>query len=226
MNKSESIKELAAALSKAQAELPAVQFDAVNPFLKNKYASLGAIIAAARPVLAKNGLAIAQPTVSDGDQVGVTTILMHSSGEYIAETFTMPTGEERGKSSAQVAGSVITYLRRYGLASMLGMYADEDGDGNSHEPKPTQAAKPKSNGQVSDEVYGVQKMTLETAINVTGHDGAKYGDIETKKLASMINSMQAVLDGKRENKAGYSDEEYQFRIDAAKTIIANRTETA
>lgn len=72
----------------------------------------------------------------------------------------------------------------------------------------------------------VQKMSLETAEGVTGHDGTKYGDIETKKLAAMINSMQAVLDGKRENKAGYSDEEYQFRIDAAKTIIANRTETA
>ncbi len=51
MNKSESIKELATALAKAQADLQAAKFDAVNPFLKNSYASLGSIIETARPVL-------------------------------------------------------------------------------------------------------------------------------------------------------------------------------
>ena len=51
--KSESIQNLAAALAKAQAEFPAVPFNAVNPFLKNKYADLGAVIETARPVLAK-----------------------------------------------------------------------------------------------------------------------------------------------------------------------------
>jgi len=45
-------------------------------------------------------------------------------------------GEERGKSTAQVAGSVITYLRRYALAAILGIYADEDTDGNGHEKQP------------------------------------------------------------------------------------------
>lgn len=159
MNKSESIKELAGALAKAQAELPAATFDAENPFLKNRYASLGAIIETSRPVLAKHGLAVSQLTITEGDQVGVTTVLMHASGEWLESTATLATGEERGKSSAQVAGSVITYLRRYSLASVLGMYADEDTDG--HAPKPAApVVKPaaKSNGgQVSDEVYGVDR---------------------------------------------------------------------
>ena len=223
MNKSESIKELAGALAKAQAELPAAQFDAVNPFLKNKYASLGAIIETSRPVLAKNGLSVSQLVITESDQVGVTTVLMHASGEWLESTATLATGEERGKSSAQVAGSIITYLRRYSLASVLGMYADEDTDGHAPKPAPAkQGAKSNGGGQPADELYGVQKMTLETAKAVKNSKGVSYGDIETADLANMINSMQDVLSGQKKNASGYSDEEYQYRIDAAKAIIASR----
>ncbi len=54
--KSESIANLAKALSQAQEEVPAVTFDATNEFLHNRYASLGAVIEVLRPVLKKNGL--------------------------------------------------------------------------------------------------------------------------------------------------------------------------
>ncbi|MHB0965989.1 MAG: ERF family protein [Bellilinea sp.] len=145
MNKSNMIKELATALSKAQSELAAAPFNAVNPFLKNKYADLGSIIETSRPILAKYGLAVSQLTVTEDDKVGITTILMHQSGEWLESTASLATGEERGKSSAQVAGSIITYLRRYSLASILGMYADEDTDGNHQAVKP--AAKPESPAQ-------------------------------------------------------------------------------
>jgi len=142
MQKSESIKELASALTKAQGEMPAVKFNATNPFLKNKYADLGAIIAASKPILAKHGLAVSQLSTSDDNRIGVETVLMHQSGEFIASSLSMEIADEKGKSSAQVAGSIITYLRRYALASILGMYADEDGDGNAPEQaNPKQAPK-------------------------------------------------------------------------------------
>lgn len=151
MQKSESIKELASALTKAQGEMPAVKFNATNPFLKNKYADLGAIIAASKPILAKHGLAVSQLSTSDDNRIGVETVLMHQSGEYIASSLSMEIADEKGKSSAQVAGSIITYLRRYALASILGMYADEDGDGNEPESPnrkrtamPRQSAKPEA----------------------------------------------------------------------------------
>ena len=149
MNKSESIQNLAAALSKAQAEFPVIKFDSVNPFLKNGYASLGAVIAGGRPVLAKFGLAVTQLTFGEDGVVGVETMLTHSSGEWISDRVSMQVGEERGKSSAQVAGSIVTYLRRYSLASILGVYADEDGDGNS-DPKPTEKVKPVAKQPIED----------------------------------------------------------------------------
>ena len=67
MNKSESITHLAAALAKAQAEMPVAVFDATNPFLKSKYASLGAVIQSSRPILAKHGLSLIQFPISSGD---------------------------------------------------------------------------------------------------------------------------------------------------------------
>ncbi len=129
MNKSETITHLAAALAKAQAEMPVAVFDATNPFLKSKYASLGAVIHASRPILAKHKLSLVQFPISDATGIGVESILTHESGEFIAERISIPLTEEKGKTKVQCAGSTLTYLRRYSWASILGMYSDEDSDG-------------------------------------------------------------------------------------------------
>lgn len=128
MNKSDSIAKLAQALSKAQAEMPVVKMNAQNPFLKNKYADLGAVIETSRPVLGKFGLSVSQFPVSVGDRVGVTTILMHESGEWLEDTLTFSVTDSKGLSLAQSSGVVISYARRYSWASVLGLYADEDTD--------------------------------------------------------------------------------------------------
>ena len=165
MTRSESITHLAAALAKAQAEMPVAVFDATNPFLKSKYASLGAVIHASRPILAKHKLSLVQfpishphpapnlgvanghPLPSDGrgDYIGVESILTHESGEFVAERILIPLIEEKGKTKVQCAGSTLTYLRRYSWASILGMYSDEDSDGSSpvqaFTPKPAPAGK-------------------------------------------------------------------------------------
>ena len=146
-NQSNEIGELAAALAKAQGELRPATMNAVNPFLKSRYADLGAVIEAAKLVLPKHGLAVSQLVSDNGDKLAVTTILMHSSGQWLKDTASLSLGEERGKSAAQVAGSIITYLRRYSYAAIVGIYADEDTDGDAKaqpapvQPKP-QAAQP------------------------------------------------------------------------------------
>jgi len=180
MNKSESIQNLSAALSKTQAEMPAIKFDSKNPFLKNDYASLGAIIAGARPVIAKHGLSVSQLTFGEDGVAGVETVLMHTSGEWISSSISMPIGEEKGKSSAQVAGSIVTYLRRYSLASILGIYSDEDGDGNKPEPT-RKPARTKPEAQANDDI-----MTIERAMAIENSEGVKYGDIDSDTLQKMV----------------------------------------
>ena len=183
MNKSESIQNLASALCKAQAEFPAIEFDSVNPFLKNGYASLGANISGTRPALTKNGLSVTQLTFGEDGVIGVETMLIHSSGEWISDRVSMQVGEERGKSSAQVAGSIVTYLRRYSLASILGIYADEDGDGNPPKPaelKSREENKPAEKKPIED------TMTIERACAIVNSEGVKYGDIPGEKLQAMV----------------------------------------
>ena len=145
MNKSETLTHLATALAKAQAEMPVAVFDATNPFLKSKYASLGAVIQASRPILAKHRLSLVQFPISDTVGIGVESILAHESGEFVADRIVIPLTEEKGKSKVQSAGSTLTYLRRYSWASILGMYSDEDSDGSSpaqaFAPKPAPAGK-------------------------------------------------------------------------------------
>lgn len=128
IERSESIKELATALAKAQSALrPAVK-DAVNPHFNAKYANLGAVWEACREPLSTNGLSVVQmPANADAGRLALTTFLLHSSGEWMSSTFSIKLQQD----TAHGAGSALTYLRRYALAALVGVVADEDDDGNS-----------------------------------------------------------------------------------------------
>lgn len=126
MSRSESIKNLATALFKAQHQIKGAYKNAENPFYKSNYADLESVWEAIRQPLFDNELSVIQPTGHQDGIFGVFTVLMHSSGEYW-EGFT----EVRSKDgSPQAQGSGITYSRRYGLSSMLGVYSHDD-DGNA-----------------------------------------------------------------------------------------------
>lgn len=135
IERSESIKELAAALAKAQGQLRPAAKDAVNPHFKSKYADLGAVWEACREPLTANGLSVIQaPADAEPGRLALTTFLLHSSGEYLSTTYSMKLAQD----TAHGAGSALTYLRRYALASLVGVVADEDDDGNSATVQPPQ----------------------------------------------------------------------------------------
>jgi len=237
--KSDNIDALAAALAKAQAVMPVAKMNATNPFLKNKYADLGSIIEASRNALVDNGLSVSQLVEGDDNKIGVSTMLMHSSGQWLESTVSMALGEERGKSAAQVAGSIITYLRRYSLASMLGIYADEDADGNEPKQEPRKKQAPAPSEQAIRNAAAIivdmkpetaaalhnaverkasASMTLETALEVTNSDGELLAKLETKTLAGMANSLtKGLKEGKYENA-----EDRQMKLDAIALILDSR----
>ena len=138
MTKSSEIKQLATALVKFQSAVKAVKKDASNPFFKSKYADLASIIEAIRVPLADNGLSFAQFPAGEG---GLTTILMHESGEWIEETFAMKPVDNK----PQTMGSAITYMRRYALSAMLGIATEEDDDGNKASGTKSEAKEKKIN---------------------------------------------------------------------------------
>jgi len=135
MLQSESIANLAKALSIVQGKLTHAKKDSANPFFKSKYADLESVWDACRDLLAVNGLSVAQfpGTYSDLDKsMSLNTILMHTSGEWISQEMTVPVS----KADAQGAGSALTYMRRYALAAVVGVVqADDDGNAASVQPK-------------------------------------------------------------------------------------------
>jgi hypothetical protein len=125
MEKSDNINELALALTKAQAEMGGAVTDADNPYFKSKYADLGSIIRVIKPPFAKHGLSYLQFPISEDDRIGVETVLIHSSGQYMSEKYTMRVP----KADPQSAGGVISYCRRYALQAVCGIPAvDSDGE--------------------------------------------------------------------------------------------------
>jgi hypothetical protein len=119
MNKSESIKNLAAALVKAQLAMGSAKKDSNNPFFKSKYADLAEVVSVVKEPLLKNGISFLQIVTADG----VETTLIHESGEFISGTTPVVVAKA---NDPQALGSAITYSRRYGLQAMLGIPAEDD----------------------------------------------------------------------------------------------------
>lgn len=125
---SETIGKLAGALAKAQGDMTMVEAKSNNPFFNSKYASLSAVLEVALPKLNANGIALVQGNRWDAVDNGfyITSMLMHSSGEWIKSEIRMPIS----KKDAHGIGAATTYGRRYLLSSMVGVaQADDDGNG-------------------------------------------------------------------------------------------------
>jgi len=135
---SEQLNELGAALAKAQAIMATAKKDSQNPFFRSSYADLASVWEACREPLTQNGLSVAQfPGFEPGNPPTalVTTILLHTSGQWMAETAGAPLPDQTRKdgsvekANAQGVGSAITYLRRYALAAVASVSPVDD-DGN------------------------------------------------------------------------------------------------
>lgn len=158
MRFSENISNIAAALSKVQAEIKNPIKNQENKGVqgKPKYANLEDTLAEyVRPILTKYGMSVFQPLKSDENgRVGVCTVLLHESGEFIEGDYVfcdvvIPISKEGKKilTEGQATGVCITYLRRYSLNSALGINGDKDTDGS-----------------YTDEPVDDEPLTYETAL--------------------------------------------------------------
>ncbi len=135
MMMSETIASLAAALIQFQGEVSTIAYDKRNPQYRSQYVTLDTLIEVTKPVLQKHGLTVLQFPQSECDGVGVKTLLLHSSGEFIeSDTLSMipvrmvKGGEYLNALDPQAAGSTISYLRRYSYLAILNLATGEDDD--------------------------------------------------------------------------------------------------
>ena len=132
---SADIGKLAEALAKAQSKLEQPQknkkatIEGKSKATGQKfqysydYADLPAVIESLRQALSENGLSYTQPTTINGDRLVLRTVLMHSSGQWIASEWPLKVGSDPKETAA-----MLTYGRRYTLTSLCGISAEETDD--------------------------------------------------------------------------------------------------
>lgn len=204
--------ELAKALVKAQGAMPKLIRDSKNPFHKNTYASLAAVIDTIRKPLADSGLALYQSATTATNDAGhpiviVRSLLIHESGEYIEDELPMPVT----KNDAQGIGSAITYGRRYAAMAMCGLAPDDD-DGNEASgnqptaqangkaPKPqTKQLNPDAVRKVfhasGNELFGGEWDTLRSSVvkhycetKTSGNIRGSSKELSTEELSALASS--------------------------------------
>lgn len=190
MRWSNETKDLAQALAKAQAQLELVQKDAKNPYYKSKYATLGAVMEACK-VLAKNEISITQSVCMNPESPHLLiTRLMHSSGQWVEGDYPI----FALKSDSQGYGSAVTYARRYGIQTLVGIATDDDdGDASGKEEEKPSSSKPK-NGNPLDIIMP----------EWTTYRGKRLSEIPRTDLEKNFQKLQDLLIGMEKNDVMFS----------------------
>jgi hypothetical protein len=134
LQSSDGVADIITALCAAQLKFKAVAKDRVADITSSRgsykygYATLAAVIAAVRPALNENGIALVQSAnVVNGERavmLQVDTRFLHTSGQWIGSLLRLPLSD----ATPQGMGSLLTYLRRYGLSALAGVASEEDDD--------------------------------------------------------------------------------------------------
>ena len=177
MKSSETIKNLCESLVKAQKKI-----ENLYPSSKGygyDYVPLNKVIDMLKSVLPEFGLSYVQLPYggASGQTVGLTTRIVHESGEWLEETAEFPVTDMKGVNATQKAGAAITYFRRYALLSAFGVTGDKDVDAND------KAFTPQNHESAPNSELVEQTTILETYIN----DGKLQGEF-LKKAKSYINA--------------------------------------
>jgi hypothetical protein len=135
---SESIGTIAAALAKAQAELTNPEKSLVATIRSDgpggsverafRYAPLSSGLDIVRKTLSQHQIATVQTTAVEhaAGIVNLTTVLAHSSGEWIASDWPVCALSEM--ATPQRMGAALTYARRYALFTLVGIAGEDDID--------------------------------------------------------------------------------------------------
>jgi hypothetical protein len=160
------VSKIAAALAKAQGQIPAppktktVDYQPEKgPRVYYKYADLADVIAAYKAALSQNEIMVTHRLNYGSKGYGMTTEIVHSSGEFLATWYPLPDPANR-ETRPQAFGSALTYARRYSISALLGIASDEDDDGASAPPrKPSEGSnRTPSPGQAAPRPQGTQRQ--------------------------------------------------------------------
>ncbi|MCE5604759.1 ERF family protein [Staphylococcus pseudintermedius] len=198
MNKSESVVEINKAMVAFRKEVKQPLKDKNNPFFKSKYVPLENVVEAIDEAATPHGLSYTQWALNDKDgRVGVATMLMHESGEYIEYD---PVFMNAEKNTPQGAGSLISYLKRYSLSAIFGITSDQDDDGNiasGKQAKSEPKASAKAIGTLKEEMLKFSELMQSLGKQVTIDD--VQNQLGISDIQALTNAQISALIKKLDN---------------------------
>jgi hypothetical protein len=174
VRKSKTLTALALALSKAQAEFTPVAKSGYDIDNARSYSELGDLIKATRPALTKNGLAVLQPPCTDIHHrtVIVTTMLLHSSGQFIESDLELPVRDEMAEDAevyeGRTIGAAISLARRYAYAAILEL-ASEPENKTIQDMATLRNESPRINAAQGQNFWRTAKASGKTTEQVNGY---------------------------------------------------------
>lgn len=186
--------KLNAALAKARAEMPAIpKTKTANVPTKSggsysfDYADIADMMNIVAPILAKNGLALNHELKVINGNLFLVTNLLHESGEERSSIVPV----EKPGPRPQDFGSLLTYLRRYAGAAMIGVVTEADDDGNlaqGNDGAKTGAKKSgaKQNSQSGKSGAQSQSQPQSSGESKVGANGPS--DAQIKRLYALAKS--------------------------------------
>jgi hypothetical protein len=187
------MKEVSAALVKAQKAFGPALKTHTNPAFKSRYADLSACVEAVIDALNSNGIALVQRNIACESGITVETVFVHESGEQLSSG---PLHVPASKQDPQGYGSALTYARRYSLMAACGI-APEDDDGNAGSKPANGAAKAqpsKASTDPAEEIRaGVKKGDAKgAAVYLASLTQAKLDAIWTKLEPEIQDELTSV----------------------------------
>lgn len=150
-----STAKISKALARAQGMIEVAKKDADNPYFKSKYADLVAIDKVSRKHLSECGIAVVHVPKSSEDGLKLYSTLFFED-EWICGSLPLMCNRA---NNMQDLGSAITYARRYGLQSLVGIVAEgEDDDGNAA-ARPESNSRPVKHPDAANEAKAKKKVT-------------------------------------------------------------------
>jgi hypothetical protein len=153
LHSSDTVVDIITALCAAQGKFGVVAKDRTanvemrgGGSYKYSYATLASVIAAVRPALNEQGIALVQSANIVNTErsvlLQVDTRFLHTSGQWIGSVLRLPLGD----ATPQGMGSLLTYLRRYGLSALAGVASEDDDDGQLAQttPPPARESRPRA----------------------------------------------------------------------------------
>lgn len=218
---SADVAELFKALIAFQGECQGPKKTSTNPHFKSKYADLETVVETLMPVMQKHGLGYTQFPCSEGDNVGVTTMVFHSSGQWMRSSYVVPLQ----KKDAQTAVAAVTYCRRTSLMAAAGLSAEDD-DGNTASQKP----EPRKGGEQRQSpiatTAGAHSKPMVSAKDAATHsisiDDEPVDDAQREEIKSLFKRLGVQGPGVSEaikKHTGKAPAEIKF-ADANKLIAA------